>query len=364
MKKHKKLFIILFVVLFIVVVPLITSIVKKDNKVSVTVTTLSKNVDNITTLNGIVVSEDKKDIYLSQSKGNNYNLKVKVGDFVNKGDTIISYNGDGIDNKISSINEEIKDKKNQIETLKKNLENFSNPEGLNGQINPLENQKAMIDERISALNSSLKASNLTLKELENQKKDLLVKAPIEGTIISINNGGNPTAPLLTIQSKNKIVKGELTEYEIPKISTDMPASLSFEALGNDFYESSIVNIDHNPLSLSDGGKGMAAPNVSNYEITFKVPEDKLNSVYDGFHCLIKIGEESKDLEIPKDAIYESIDDNTKSVWIVQDKKLESKKIKVNNVNDKYILVEGLKEGDNIVTNPSSNFKAGDEVTIK
>ena len=373
MKKHKKLFIILGIALFIIIVPLISYIVHKNSTVSVSVTTLSKDVDDTTTINGTVTSLDKKEIFLDPTKGSTYSINIKKGDNVEEGDSIISYNTEAIDSKISAINDQINDKKKQLKSLKDNLNKLEDSKStsiqgisnLNPQTNALEGQKTALNEKISLINSDIKTTESTLKELKSQKNGLNVITPISGTIVAINtNNNNPAIPLVVIESKNKMVKGEITEYEIPKINSEMPVSLSFKALGNEACESKIVDISNNPSMNTQVMQGAPTSNVSNYQVTFEIPEGQQEKVCDGFHCIVKIGNSSDDIVIPKDSVYKEESDGSKFVWTVQDNKLCSKKIKVKIVEDKLVLLEGLKEGDKVVNKPSSKLKAGEEVTIQ
>ena len=70
------------------------------------------------------------------------------------------------------------------------------------------------------------------------------------------------------------------------------------------------------------------------------------------------------MEISKEVVYKDVDEETKLVWAIENKKLVSKEIKVKENDGKLELVEGLNDGDKVVDNPSSKLKAGDEVTIK
>ena len=372
MKKHKKLFIILGIALFIIIVPLISYVVHKNNTVSVNVTTIAKDVDDTTTINGTVISQDKKEFFIDPAKGSNYSVNVKKGDNVEVGDMIMSYNTEAIDSKISAVNEQIKDKKEQLNSLKDNLKKVEYSNGtvqetstLNPQINAIEVQKTALNEKISLINSDIKAIEATLKELKAQKTALNIITPIAGVVVDINsNNTNPAVPLLVIESKSKMVKGEITEYEIPKINADMPVSLSFKALGDELCESKIVDIGHNPSVNAQAMQGAQTSNVSNYQVTFEIPEGQQEKVCDGFHCVVKIGNASDDIVIPKDSVYKEENDGDKLVWVIENNKLSSKKITVKIVDDKLVLVEGLKEGDKVVNKPSSKLKDGGEVTIK
>ena len=368
MKKHKKLIIIIALVAFIIVVPLVSFIVKKDNVTAVNVTSITKDVDNMTTLNGVVISKNKKDIFLDPTKGNNYTVNVKQGDTVAKGDTLISYNTNVISDKISNANDDIKQKKSQLSDLQKNISQLKSTsikeQNVAGIANSMQGQKLALDEKISALKETIKACELNVKELKNQKNELTVKAPIDGLIVNVSSGSSPNNPIIVVESQGKIVKGDITEYELPKINNEMPVSLSFKALGSGSYDSKITNINHNPAINIQAMQGSDQSKTSNYEIDFEVPSNLADKVYDGFHCIVKIGDISNSIIIPKDCFYKSIDENTKLVWLIKDKKLVSQKISVKKNNGNYVLVKGLKEGDNIVNKASSNLKEGDEVSIK
>lgn len=364
-KKTKKIIVIIAGILFIILVPLIAFTVKKGSIEEVSAITLSKGDDNIITINGSVSSQEKKEIYVDAIKGTNYTINVNKGDYINSGDVIISYNSDAIDSKISATEDQIKSKKDQLSSSKKKLQDLKDSKNDNPIPGAIDSQKDALDEKVSMVESDIKTTESSLKELKNQKNELNVKSPISGTVTTVNSSVTATSPAIVIQSNEKIVKGEITEYELNKINNDTTVSLNFKATGEEFIPSKIINISNNPVAATMGAiPGAEGSKISNYEITFEVPGDVQEIVKEGFHCVLKLGEESKAMEISKEVVYKDVDEETKLVWVIENKKLVSKEIKVKENDGKLELVEGLNDGDKVVDNPSSKLKAGDEVTIK
>lgn len=381
----KKIIIIISLIIFIVGIPLIAFFVKKGSQKNVEAYVVSNNTESATIINGTVYAESTHNIFLDVSKGNDYDVKIKQGDSVKKGDIVLVYNSEVIDNKISLEESQIKENKNQVQNLKEKLEkvntkknNISSQNVANSQangipadnsmnLNVLENEKEALKEKINLLTNTIKNSEIQLKELKNQKSSFTVKSPIDGNVSVVNKQNNPSAPIISIESNNKTIKGQLTEYELPNVQTVTKAFINFKALDEKYYKSRIINISKNPLN--DSGNAMNStfsnsPKVSNYEIIFEIPKEFKGKVQNGFHALIKLGEENNTMKLPKKAVYKDIDKDNKMVWTIKDNKVASKKVQVKDSGDEYIILSGINNGTKVVLDAPSNLKEGDGVTLK
>ncbi|GAB6150357.1 efflux RND transporter periplasmic adaptor subunit [Clostridium novyi] len=355
-KSKKKLILIIALIIFLITVPLISFLVSKKGENKVTTYTISNNADNYSIINGVVYSKQTEHIYLDPTKGNDYSIKVKEGDTISKGDTLITYNGDTLNSKISLSESQIKDNKNQINLLESEYKKIPSP------------ANESIKEKIKVIKDTIKTSEIELKELKKQKENLTIKSPIDGKVATINLGNNnPSNPIITIESIDKIIKGSLTEYELPNIKTSTPCKVNFKAIDKKYYTSKILKINNNPSN--DASTGMpngigASPKVSNYDILFKVPDNFKDKIQNGFHALIKMGTVDEKITIPKNAVYKDVDSTHKLVWVVKAKKVYSKNIEVKEDEKNYTLVSGLDAGATLVVDAPKNLKEEDEVTLK
>ncbi|KEH93713.1 efflux RND transporter periplasmic adaptor subunit [Clostridium massiliodielmoense] len=355
-KSKKKLILIVSLIIFLIAVPLISFLVNKKGGNKVSTYTISNNADNCSIINGVVYPKETENIYLDPSKGNDYSIKVKEDAIVSKGDTLIIYNGDTLNSKISLAESQMKDNKNQINLLDSEYKKIPSP------------ANESIKEKIKAIKDTIKASEIELKELKKQKENLTIKSPIDGKVSAINLGNNnPSNPIITIESIDKIIKGSLTEYELPNIKTSTPCKVNFKAIDKKYYTSKIVKINNNPSN--DAPTGMpngigASPKVSNYDILFKVPDNFKDKLQNGFHALIKIGNVDKKIVFPKNAVYKDVDNTHKLVWIIKDKKVYSKNVEVKEDGKNYALVSGLDSGATLIVDAPKNLKEEDEVTLK
>ncbi|OFI05850.1 putative efflux system component YknX [Clostridium acetireducens DSM 10703] len=348
-KLNKKLIIIISLIVFVIAVPLIAFLVQKKGGKEVNTHIISNNIDNATIINGVVSPEDTNSIFLDTSKGNDFSIKVKEGQSIKKGDTLIVYSTNAIESKISSMESEIKNNKEQIRELNKS-----------GAV--------ALKEQSNMLKSTVKSLEDELKELRKQKDSYIIKSSMDGIVSEVNSGNNnPTTPIIVVESNKKIIKGELTEYELPNITLSTPASVSLKALGEKYYNSKIIKIARNPSNNS----AEAASNplggtakISNYAITFTIPKDIEGKVQNGFHALVKLGNTDKTITIPKKAVYKDVDKNHKMIWIVKDNKALSKKIKVKDNGADYILLTDIENGTKVIIDAPEKLKEGDEVTLK
>lgn len=382
--KKKKIIIIISLIIFIVGTPLIAFLVKKGAKEEVETYVISDSSENITVVNGVVYAENSNNIFLEPSKGNDYEVKIKEGDNVKKEDVLLVYNSESLDNKISLEESQIQDNKNQLQNLKNKLNEINNkkntnPKNLtpsqpkeftaNSQIdmNYLESEKDALKEKINMVTNTIKSSEIGLKELKKQKVTFTIKSPIEGKIVKINEGNNPASPIITIESNNKVIKGQLTEYELPNVKVSTKAFVNFKAFDEKYYKSKIIKIDNNPLNDINNPMNSNlgnSPKVSNYEISFEVPKEFKGKTENGFHALIKLGEVENTIKLPKKAVYKDIDKDNKMIWIVKDNKVVSTEIKVKDSGDNYIILSNVTSGSKVILNAPNNLKEGDEVTLK
>jgi len=186
-------------------------------------------------------------------------------------------------------------------------------------------------------------SYYNIKSQEASLKKHKVYAPFKGTIaeVSMQNGsfvnpGNPVA---------RIVRTDLLELKIPVESTDVdwisigsPVKVSTED-GKRYWNARITRIGE-----------IINPNTQALDVflTFSPGRHK---IYDGLYLKAEIPGKtvSNSMEIARNAVY-----NGAKVYVVEKGKLKSKQIAIHKINEHTVIFSGLKEGEELVTEPLIN----------
>lgn len=338
---------------------------------------------DLITIDGIVTPSSESNIALDPSKGTKYEIKVKEGQPVKKGEPIVVYSNDLISTKISLQEKQIKEKKNQVSKV--NSEINSNNQGGAQKVDaqPMTNpnaqamasaigqDKGQLKESVSALNTEIEMAEEELKQLKEQRNELTVTSPIDGVIVSVNKENvSATTPLVIIEANTKYIEGQLSEFELTEVTEETPAVVEFKALGDEEYSTEIAKINKRPAenqALAMGGAATGGNDkVSNYKILLELPKIEGKTLENGFHALITLGKKENKIELEKTYLITDDEGNTANkVWVLDNEnKLHIKEVEGEEDGEKFYVTKGLTEGDKVVKAPSKDFKEGQEVVSK
>ncbi|WP_315167849.1 efflux RND transporter periplasmic adaptor subunit [Metaclostridioides mangenotii] len=342
---------------------------------------------------GFVTAEKVNSVFYDQSLGKVTEILVKDGQEIKSGDVILSYKNEEIQseadvqenslkklsisvdsakNELSNARAKVKDYKNKLSHSKNELGN-TDTSTLEGQQKKQE-LKAMInqyEEQLDAQNSVVTQSENTLSSAKLDYKDASksvdsirkkakknVTAEISG-IVSVNENGktDPTVPVIKIISKNVVVEGIISEYDYDSIKLRQrvkvrPVSQKGEIGGQ------IKQINQLPDTEINVGDNQASStgSLSNYK--FLVELD--SPVQYGYSVQIKLPID--ELRIPKKALIK--EGNKEYVYLYISGKVIKKPINTETKNEVIVVLDGLKEGDVIISNPNEKLKDGDKIELK
>ncbi|WP_024620263.1 efflux RND transporter periplasmic adaptor subunit [Metaclostridioides mangenotii] len=342
---------------------------------------------------GFVTAEKVNSVFYDQSLGKVTEILVKDGQEIKSGDVILSYKNEEIQseadaqenslkklsisvdsakNELSNARAKVKDYKNKLSHSKNELGN-TDTSTLEGQQKKQE-LKATInqyEEQLDAQNSVVTQSENTLSSAKLDYKDASksvdsirkkanknVTAEISG-IVSVNENGktDPTVPVIKIISKNVVVEGIISEYDYDSIKLRQrvkvrPVSQKGEIGGQ------IKQINQLPDTEINVGDNQAnsTGSLSNYK--FLVELD--SPVQYGYSVQIKLPID--ELRIPKKALIK--EGNKEYVYLYISGKVIKKPINTETKNEVIVVLDGLKEGDVIISNPNEKLKDGDKIELK
>ena len=296
----------------------------------------------------VELKNSKNQLIAANNKVNEINNRISNFETENKINTQeIDINNPTIPNvnigELSKLQMELETAKIEAQTLKSTVPSYEKVIG---------ETKAQLDE----VNAQIKTANEKLHYTEKSMISGVVKldkSSAEGAISMTSQ-----EPIVSISSKETIVKGQVSEYDYEKIQ--IGDNVNIILLNSDkTIDGKITYIDNMPIKSNSGIQiGMpqqSGTSVSNY--LFEVePSEVINY---GFSVNIKLPQEG--LFIPEEAVKEK--DGKFYVFMVKDGVVKSKEIDAEKDNSIIKIIKGLSVGDEIISN-IEGIEEGQKVNIE
>ncbi|MFK8060893.1 MAG: efflux RND transporter periplasmic adaptor subunit [Polaribacter sp.] len=219
----------------------------------------------------------------------------------------------------------------------------------------VKSEKRSRDVQLSRINSSLINMEKSLELLRKNKENFTVKAPVDGLLSSFNpilgesyNQGQPIGKMDVLDGYKLVAK--VDEYYISKLQEGINGSVAVESKN---YKIKISKV----FPEIESGQ---------FRIELNFEQDSLSSaIKRGMSLKTKmfLSGKTEALLIPKGLFYQST--NGKWVFVLDsDNKAVKRNIKIGRENPFYYeVLEGLQEGDRVITSNYDDFKDVEEVNI-
>jgi len=374
-------------ILLVVAINVIFMEKRKNETKSVQLMSVTKRpISNTKLISGQVVPGKVETIYLDPSKGKIKEIYVKEGQEVEKGQKLLTYESAdinlqlkqaSIDKKITMLNyNQVNDK---IKALKKEKKAASDNASLESQLEELENQKKSIE-------LEMEKNQLQEEELQSKLNQLTIHSPINGYVKNLHQDleestgitdegtssetmGLQGTPIMNIVSKEPFqIQGTLTELQKAQIQANQPIKVTANAVPNKSWNGKIVEVSEFPAATNSGTgqfsgeAGQSTSNLSYY--TFKAKLHSQEGLSPGYHVAIQVVLSSKKvLTVPQNSVQEK--GGSTFVYVVSKGKVQKRNITTGISTGEWTeVVDGLKEGEKVVKNPSHTMDSGMEVEIK
>ncbi|WP_272149293.1 efflux RND transporter periplasmic adaptor subunit [Tenacibaculum aiptasiae] len=217
-------------------------------------------------------------------------------------------------------------------------------------------EKKSRDTQLLRINTSITNMQKSLELLRKNKENFTVKAPVDGLLSSFNpilgenyNQGQPIGKVDVLDGYKLMAK--VDEYYIAKLNEGIKGNVAINAKN---YEIKLSKIQPEVV------KGQ-------FQIELQFQKDSLpKDVKRGMSLKSKVflSNNSKALLIPKGQFYHST--NGKWVFVLNsDNKAVKQNVKIGRENPFYYeVLEGLKEGDKVITSNYDDFKNVEEINIQ
>lgn len=380
MKKKGFILIILMVILVIGVFVGKSILNKKNSKPEVKVAVVKKGELNVSlSTTGVIKSRNVKNYFGGQFKVIKVNFKV--GDDVKKGDVIATFDTNDISysvkqseinyrNAVLTRDEVYKQRDSMNSTIRSLDEKISS---LKESKNPIDMQmyealkserekiKPISEESIKKAENAVELAKISLDSSKSKESSSLssIVADFDGVITALNlqEGSLPTMnmPAVTIQDMNNLkVVININKYDVGKVVKGNTGEAIFN---NEKVFGEITFID--PVAKeSVTAQGSERSVIVEMELKEPLKAAKIDFEVD---VNILLNKKDNVIKIPAEALKSDKKDSA-TVMVFENNKAVEKNIKIGIQSDTEIeVLEGLRENEEVILNPSSNLKTNSEV---
>ncbi|MGY3717747.1 efflux RND transporter periplasmic adaptor subunit [Sutcliffiella cohnii] len=400
-----KKFLLLFLLPFLLVACTqkeITSQNTEGNEIPVTVETVSvQNITNSIELSGVAVPSVQMPL-LTTSPLTVEKVHVRIGDRVKKDDLIVTLDSSTAKEQVAQTREAINELENALSKMKE-VENMASNDTLLSEIPKLQEElnqslqksQSLLDgvetgavtsldliqssievmikqaqlssvasqvQQIPTFNTAelemqLKQARQSLRQAEQLEELTRITSPIDGIISELNvieDGiATPQLPIATVIQLDTInATFAVNSYQVSSLLPGQNVTLTFQGV-SDSYESSI---------------DVVSPTVNQQTNMFTVTVPVSNTegkILGGMRttAIVDIDELEGQTVVPIEAVL--YEENEPYVFVIENNKAVRRQITVGFRDDKVIQVmEGLSEGDIVVTSGKERLKDGSEILIQ
>ena len=316
-----------------------------------------------------IVSAGEKEVVTPKALSNITSIKVKVGDYVKKGQVLMTLDSSKLDEQISNLdktNQQIQGSVNEAKKKLEELQGRSNEilvkkESLENEIKSLEDENINIDDELTELSRKLEAGEITQEEFEIQKKEKEALKASNLAKISKNNVEVKTLDMTkqtldkSISELEKIINNSNENNQISEMLDglkDKRGDYTVVAGISGVVEELNLKVGKMPISFTK--PGILIENTESIDFEFQIMKEDLEKFKVGMEVSIFIDIDGKQEE--RKAIIESIspdeDERTKQHKVVATIKNLNNEIKLGSFA-KLMIETDVK--NNVITIPKDGI---------
>lgn len=310
--------------------------------------------------NGTVESQDSYEVRVDSSRTVE-KIKVEVGDTVEEGQTLLTYDTSDLQMQIEQANLEVESINNDIENYTKQKDRLAQerekaPESekfsYSTEIQNVENS-------IAQKQFDLESKQLEISKYRTQMNNSTVTSKVSGIVKEINENGmdanGNSAPFMTIlQSGDYRIKGSIDEQNIWSLSEGQPVVIRSRVDENKTWNGTITLIDtENPQQNNNDYYYSNSETVGASKYPFYIELDSAEELILGQHVYIELdqGQEEEKDGLWLYGYFVVQDEDTPYVWVANERnRLEKRTVELGEYDadmDEYEIIGGLAEDEYI-----------------
>lgn len=324
--------------------------------------------------NGTVESQDTFEVSVDSNRKIN-EIKVEVGELVEEGQTLVTYDTNELKMQIAQANLEVESINNDIENYNKQKETLAQErdKAADSEKFSYTTQIQNIENSIAQKQFDLESKQLEISKYQKQMNESSVKSKVSGVVREINEKGTDangnTAPFMTILKTGEYrVKGSIDEQNIWMLADGQPVVIRSRVDETKTWKGKIALIDtekpqsqgnsNSNMYMPEGGEAMTAT-----KYPFYIELESADGLILGQHVYIELdnGQEQVKEGLWLYGSYIIQDEEKPYVWVANDKEqLEKRYIELGEYDaemDEYEIISGL-SGDDYITWPMQGLYEG------
>ena len=281
-------------------------------------------------------------------------VKVNIGGLVKRGQVLIEYEKRLIKATVEEAKENLNKTKSNLDYCKVNYGRLLNLYNKN-LIAKTELEKA--DEQVKEAQWEYSSA---IRQLEKAMQDLnytTVKSPITGIVLErpVNPGETPKSdePIVILGIIDNIfMMANVAENKISYIHLKQGADVIFDSFSNEVFKGEIVKIDPN-----------TDPKTRTFIVYIKIPNNNLK-LKPGLTGFARIKNYKMAVTVPSISVVNPVGE-TATVFVVDSNSIAHiKRVKIGvSAGGLTEIVEGLKEGDKVITAGIEFLREGDKIKV-
>lgn len=343
-------------------------------------------------VNGTVSPQNVEEFYFDQSMGSISEILVTNNQEIKKDTVVLAYQNETVQDQVDEQQQSLDKLNLAVYNAQQNLDNTYNKrqelqnslteairkqdqadnKSLEGQAIQQEEQ-IKVDQYKEAISSqedailqaqqALETTNLDLSsvaqliEKAKNKVTTNIIASVDGIAI-VNEKGktDPSIPTVKVISKETIINAKVSEYDYFRLAKDQSVKIHL-INDNKEFDGTITEINKLPITaeIASDTNGENHSEIANYSFKVK-PSDNLQY---GYSCQVSIP--INELRIPSKVILK--EKEQQYVFVYSNGKVKKTFIETENHNGVYIVIKGLKEKDQVISNPTKDLKDNQEVMV-
>ncbi|HHK5548805.1 TPA: efflux RND transporter periplasmic adaptor subunit [Bacillus thuringiensis] len=343
---------------------------------------IERDFNSTKLVSGQIKPGNIESFYADSTKGKVKNIVVTEGQEVEKGTKLFSYDNEEInlqmkqtelDQKMASIRYDQGKKK--IDSLKTEIKKAKDSGATKEVTNPMEEQINELEMQQKTIELEKEKSQLQIEQLKQKQKDFTIYSNFAGVVQKLDKDaaqspsqsiGEQGKAFLQIASKEPFqIQGTLTELQKSQIQKDQTFTVTAKANNKKKWTGKITEVSEFPTSAEMAqiaGTSEGTQNISQY--TYKASLDGQEGLSPGYHVSLQVNLENKTMiAIPSKSIVEKNEDTF--IYVEDKGKLHKQNVKKGSIDGNWTeILEGVKTGQKVVTNPSDNIYDGMEVKEK
>lgn len=278
--------------------------------------------------------------YASEISGRVTSVLVDEGSMVRKGQTLAVIKTENLDVDIQTANE-------VYESALKDKQRFENAYKTGG----------VTQQQVDQADLNLQNASARLKQAKIKRSDATLKATINGIVnkrlVEPGSVVSPGTQMFEIVDVSKLtIDISVSESQVAFLKNGTAATVEASVLPGKTYKGKVSFI------------APKADDNLNFPVKIEVENGKDNSIKAGMYgkASFKLPSSQPSIFVPRDAFLGSVSNN--EVYVIKDGKASSRKVVAGQIlGDQVEILQGLQQGEIVVTSGQINLSEGREVDI-